>query len=88
MGGFCEVLQGSNSLPRGFIVLSGTHELIKDMKDPTFVAVFRRKSSEATLSWMQVKDTQAFFISFLKEFVPGCTQKLLFGIHKRRFNLE
>ena len=77
MGGFCEVLQGSNSLARGFIVLSGTHELIETMKDPTFAAVFRRKSSDATLSWLQVQDTRTFFISFLKEFVPGCTQDYL-----------
>ena len=40
MGGFCEVLQGSNSLARGFIILSGTQELEEAMYDPKFVSVF------------------------------------------------
>ena len=77
MGGFCEVLQGSNSLARGFIVLSGTHEVIETMKDPSFVAVFRRMSESATLSWLQVQDTRTFSISFLKVFVPECAPELL-----------
>ena len=77
MGGFCEVLQGSNSLARGFIVLSGTQELLETMQDPVFAAVFRRISQRATLSWLQVEDTRAFFISFLKVLVPSCSPELL-----------
>ena len=65
MGGFCEVLQGSNSLARGFIVLSGTQELARTRVDPTFAAVFRRISIAPTvLDWLSTEDLQNFFLPF------------------------
>lgn len=72
VGGFCEVLQGSNSLARGFIVLSGTQELEAMMRDPAYAAVFRRIAITTTLDWLSPEDLQVFFARFLLEFVPGC----------------
>jgi len=77
MEGFCEVLQGSNSLSRGFIVLSGTHELLEIMREPVFAVVFRRVCIIAELSWLLVEDTQTFFMRFLKDFVPLCPEEEL-----------
>ena len=71
------MLQGSNSLARGFIVLSGTQELVETMEDPIFAPVFRRISETATLSWLQVQDIRTFFISFLKNFAPDCSAESL-----------
>ena len=72
MGGFCEVLQGSNSLSRGFIILSGTQQLANAMKDPGFAAVFRRIAVTTTLDWLPAKDIQTFFCKFLMHVLPGC----------------
>ena len=73
MGCFCEVLQGSNSLARGFIVLSGTQEMAETMQDPAFAAVFRRISiPKIILDWLSADDLQAFFYNFILDFVPGC----------------
>ena len=72
MGGFCEVLQGSNSLARGFIILSGTQELAQKMGDPAFAAVFRRLSIKPTmLDWLSGDDLQNFFFSLCPELRPG-----------------
>ena len=63
MGGFCEVLQGSNTLARGVIILSGTQELADLMQDAAFSTVFRRISITPTmLSWLSLDDIQAFFL--------------------------
>ena len=62
MGGFCEVLQGSNSLTRGFIVLSGTQQLAQTMQDTTFAGVFRRVAVAITLSSLSTDDLQRFFV--------------------------
>ena len=72
IGGFCEVLLGSNSLARGFIVLSGTQELNATMQDPAFAAVFRRISVTTTLDFLSEEDIKAFVSNFLIEFVPRC----------------
>ena len=72
MGGFCEVLQGSNSLPRGFIVLSGTQQLARTMTDPTYAAVFRRVAVTTSLGGLSAEDVQIFLSSFISDFVPGC----------------
>jgi len=72
VGGFCEVLQGSNSLARGFIVLSGTQELAETMRDPAFAAVFRRIAVTTALDWLSAEDLQLFFCRFIADFVPGC----------------
>ena len=78
MGGFCEVLQGSNSLARGFIVLSGTQELGETMRDPAFAAVFRRISIAPTiLDWLSAEDLQNFFVQFVVAFVPDCDKNEL-----------
>ena len=71
MGGFCEVLQGSNSLARGFIVLSGTQQLARMMLDREFAAVFRRIAVTTTLNWLSPEDLRTFFCSFVSDFVPG-----------------
>ena len=84
MGGFCEVLQGSNSLARGFIVLSGTPGLERSMKDPLFAAVFRRIAITTTLSWLDKKDLKAFFCWFIAHFVPGCHHEAL-RVHADNF---
>ena len=84
-GGFCEVLQGSNSLARGIVVLSGTQELAETMRDPAFAAVFRRISIAPTmLDWLSPDDLETFFCRFLLEFVPGCSEEELRG-HARAF---
>ena len=77
MGGFCEVLQGSNSLSRGFIVLSGTHELLEIMRESVFAVVFRGVCIIAELGWLLVEDTQTFFVRFLNDFVPLCSEEEL-----------
>jgi len=78
MGGFCEVLQGSNSLARGFIVLSGTSELGETMRNPAFAAVFRRISIAPTiLDWLSTEDLQTFFVNFIVAFVPDCDKSEL-----------
>ena len=75
MGGFCEVLQGSNSLARGFIILSGTQELAGTKDDPTFAAVFRRISIAPTvLEWFSTEDLQNFFCRLVLDFVPDCPE--------------
>jgi len=70
IGGFCEVLQGSASLARGFIVLSGTSELQEDIQDPLFVAVFRRIAVVTTLGWLSRDDLRNFFCRFVAELTP------------------
>ena len=72
MGGFCEVLQGSNSLARGFVVVSGTQELVRTMGGPAFASVFRRIAVTTSLGALSVEDVQAFFCNFIRDFVPGC----------------
>jgi hypothetical protein len=75
MGGFCEVLQGSNSLARGFIVLSGTQELNETMTDPAFAAVFRRISITPTrLDWLSVEDLQICLSSSLSPLCRSVTK--------------
>ena len=70
IGGFCEVLQGSASLARGFFVLSGTSELEAELQDPVFAAVFRRVAVITTLGWLLREDLQDFFCRFVVEFTP------------------
>ena len=85
MGGFCEVLQGSNSLNRGFIILAGTHQLTKAMQDPDFAAVFRRISiPPITLDSLSVNDLQQFFFHFVLEFIPDHPKEDL-QIHSEQF---
>ena len=77
MGGFCEVLQGSNSLTRGFIILSGTQQLERTMRNLKFAAVFRRVAVTTTLSSLSTEDIQHFFCHFIGEFVPTCPREIL-----------
>ena len=77
MGGFCEVLQGSNSLTRGFIILSGTEQLSRTMRHPTFAAVFRRVAVDIMLSSLSTEDLHRFFCHFIGEFVPSCPPEML-----------
>ena len=76
MGGFCEVLQGSNSLARGFIILSGTQELATTMQEPAFAAVKRRISIAFTImEYLSDEDLQTCFCQLVSEFAPGYTIK-------------
>ena len=84
MGGFCEVLQGSNSLARGFIILSGTPELEAFMADKTFSSVARRISLTIKLGWLSAEDLENFFVHFVEEFVPGYAPAAL-RIHAKLF---
>ena len=77
MGGFCEVLQGSNSLTRGFIILSGTQQLARTMRNSTFAAVFRRVAVDIMLSSLSTEDLHRFFCHFIGEFVPSCPPEML-----------
>ena len=77
MGGFGEVLQGSNSLTRGCIILSGTEQLSRTMRHPTFAAVFRRVAVDIMLSSLSTEDLQRFFCHFINEFVPTCPPERL-----------
>ncbi len=70
MGAFCDVLQGSNSLGRGTIMLSGTQALLESMQDPAFAAVFRRVAVTTELTWLTTDDVKDFFKGFLQDFVP------------------
>ena len=72
MGGFCEILQGSNSLSRGFIVLSGTSQLADLVTDPVYAAVFRRIVVTTTLGALSKVDVQTFAQRFIADFVPDC----------------
>ena len=63
IGGFCEVLQGSASLARGFFVLSGTPELESDLQDPVLAAVFRRIAVITRLGWLSREDLKDFFVA-------------------------
>ena len=84
-GGSCEALQGSNSLSHGIIVLSGTRELTKTMRDPAFAAVFRRVSMAPTmLDGLSPEDLEIFFCCFALDFVPGCSEEEL-QAHARAF---
>ena len=83
MGGFCEVLQGSNSLTRGFIVLSGTQDLKETMKDPTFGAVFRRISiPPVVLTWLENTDIAMFAQRFIADFLPDVPAQELDALGK------
>ena len=66
MGGFCEVLQGSNSLARWFIILSGTQELEEAMHDPKFASVFRRLDVITTIpGCLSTDELQPLFRHFV-----------------------
>ncbi len=58
IGGLREVLQGSTSLARGFIILSGTQGLVEPMQELAFAAVFRRIAVATPLSWLSHDDAR------------------------------
>jgi len=72
-GGFCECLQGSTSMGRGVVVLTGTSDAAKDDIKCLLPAVFRRIHREAALGWMSKEDICRYFQHFLTRFVPNCT---------------
>ena len=77
MGGFCEVLQVSNSLTRGFIILSGTQQLARTMRISKFAAVFRRVAVTTRLSNLSTEDLHLFFCHFIRHFVQTCLTETL-----------
>ena len=84
---FFEVLQGSASLARGTIVLSGTPELEPDIREPVFAAVFRRIVVVTRLSSLSSQDLINIFCSFVAGFTPGEPEESL-QRHAKRLTCE
>ncbi|CAK9082912.1 unnamed protein product [Durusdinium trenchii] len=72
-GGFCEMLQGSTSMSRGVVIITGTSEIVADCVKRRLPAVFRRIHSTAELGWMNPEDIGQYFRRFLCGFIPSCT---------------
>ena len=70
--GFCECLQGSTSMGRGVVVLTGTKETSAQEARCALPAVFRRVHSMVEIGWMCAEDIRSFFENFLLHFVPDC----------------
>ena len=70
-GGFNEVLQGSNTLARGVIVLTGTSDVACEAHRRTYPALFRRFQFQIKLGYLTLDDAGKFFRSFLAEFVDN-----------------
>ena len=70
-GGFNEVLQGSASLAKGVIVLTGTSEAASECRRKTYTALFRRFHMQIELGYLERADTICFYRRFLMEFVDN-----------------
>ena len=69
--GLCEVLQGSTTLSRGVVVVTGTEELGLVRYREEFGALYRRFNEIARISWLEEADIRVYFHSFLRDFVPA-----------------
>jgi hypothetical protein len=69
--GLCEVLQGSTTLSRGVVVVTGMEELGLDHYQEKFSAVYRRFTHKARIDWLGKADIRVYFRAFLREFVPA-----------------
>ena len=74
-GGFCECVQGSTSMARGVMVLSGTAEIVNEQVQRQLAAVFRRIHCTALLGWMSELDIRQYFRHFLNRFAPGTSEQ-------------
>ena len=70
-GGFNEVLQGSATLAKGVIVLTGTADVASAAHRRAYPALFRRFQLQIQLGHLAIEDTVRFFRSFLSEFVDN-----------------
>jgi len=70
-GGFCEVLQGSTTLSKGIIVLTGTTDVANETRRRAYPALFRRFQMKVELGYLSLDDAGKFFRSFLLEFVDN-----------------
>jgi energy-coupling factor transporter ATP-binding protein EcfA2 len=77
LGGFCEMLEGSSSLGRGVIVLSGTAELHTLLQEDMFVALNRRLDVKTELTGLGATEVQDFFVRFLLDFLPDNSNQTL-----------
>ncbi len=77
LGGFCEMLEGTCSLNRGVIVLSGTTELRALLKEDIFVALNRRLAVKTELTGLGATEVHDFFVRFLLDFLPDHSNKTL-----------
>ena len=68
-GGFCEVLQGSTTVAKGVIVLTGTGEVANEAHLRSSPALFRRFQIKIRLGYLELGDMERFFKSFLQEFL-------------------
>ena len=70
-GGFNEVLQGSTTLAKGVIVLTGTADVASAARRRAYPALFRRFQLQIQLGHLAMEDAARFFRSFLIEFVDN-----------------
>ena len=70
-GGFNEVLQGSATLAKGVIVLTGTADVASAARRRVYPALFRRFQLQIQLGHLAIEDATRFFRSFLIEFVDN-----------------
>ena len=68
-GGFNEILQGSTTVSKGVIVLTGTADVASDFHTRKYPALFRRFQIQIKLRYLILDDAGKFFRSFLLEFV-------------------
>ena len=71
--GLCEVLQGSTTLSRGVVVVTGTEELGLDRYREKFPAVYRRFNREARINWLEKAEVRVYFRSMLRDYTPAMT---------------
>ena len=76
-GGFNEVLQGSATLAKGVIVLTGTADVASAAHRRAYPALFRRFQLQIKLEHLEIEDTVRFFRSFLSEFVDNSDDEWL-----------
>ena len=68
-GGFNEILQGSTTLSKGVIVLTGSADVASEAHRYRYPALFRRFQIQIKLRYLTFDDAGKFFRSFLLEFV-------------------
>ena len=70
-GGLNEVLQGSTTLAKGIIVLTGTCEVANDDRQKKYGGLFRRFPFQIRLGYLDDCEAGRFFHGFLKQFVDN-----------------
>ena len=74
-GGFNEVLQGSATLTRGVIVLTGLDDVVSEVNLNAHPALYRRFHVKVGLGYLGRSDIETFFRHFLEEFVTGNSEE-------------